>query len=118
VKLNHINLTVTDVSAATAFLEQYFGMTNQGGNAGMTVLTDTESYDGMILTVMKARASTFWGYPETFHIGFFIESREEVDRLGRVLNDDGYDVGEPEETGHSYGFYVQAPGGFTVEVGA
>jgi catechol-2,3-dioxygenase len=117
-KLNHINLTVSDVPGAAAFLEKYFGMTNQGGNAGMTLVTDTDSYDGMILTLMKARASTFRGYPDTFHIGFFIDSRDEVDRLGRVLKDDGYEVGIPEETGHSYGFYVQAPGGFTVDVGA
>lgn len=117
-RLNHINLTVSDVPGAAAFLEKYFGMTKQGGNAGMAFLTDTESYEGMILTLMKGRASTFNGYPDTFHIGFFISSREEVDQLSRRLNDDGYDVGAPEETGHSYGFYVQAPGGFTVEVGA
>jgi catechol 2,3-dioxygenase-like lactoylglutathione lyase family enzyme len=29
-KLNHINLTVTDVSEAKQFLETYFGMRGQG----------------------------------------------------------------------------------------
>src|SRR5699024_4907769 len=109
---------VTDVSAAADFLVRYFGLVNQGGNAGMTALTDTDSFEGMILTLMKAKASTFKGYPETFHIGFFIEGRDEVDRIYRELNDDGFDADEPSDTGHSYGFYVQAPGGFTVEVGA
>lgn len=117
-RLNHLNLTVTDVAAAADFLVKYFGLTNQGGNAGMTLVTDTAGFDGMILTLMKARASRFTGYPETFHVGFFIESREEVDRLGAELRADGFDVGTPEDTGHSYGFYVQAPGGFTIEVGA
>lgn len=117
-KLNHLNLTVTDVPAAAAFLEMYFGLVNQGGNAGMTLMTDTEGFDGMMLTLMKAKASTWSGYPETFHIGFFIESREEIDRLNARLRADGYEVDKPEETGHSYGFYVTAPGGFTVEVGA
>ena len=117
-RLNHLNLTVTDVPAAAEFLVTYFGLVNQGGNAGMTLLTDTESYGGMILTLMKARAASFQGYPETFHIGFFIESRDEVDRLHRALADAGYEAGTPGNTGHSYGFYVQAPGGFTVEVGA
>lgn len=117
-KLNHLNLTVTDVRAAADFLVEHFGLVNQGGNAGMTLLTDTQSFDGMILTLMKARASTFQGYPETFHIGFFIESHDEVDRLYRKLVDAGYELGAPEDTGHSYGFYVDAPGGFTVEVGA
>jgi lactoylglutathione lyase len=117
-KLNHLNLTVTDVPAAATFLETYFELKNHGGNAGMTVLTDRPGFDGMILTLMKARASTFQGYPETFHIGFFIEDRETVDLLAARLRTDGHDAGEPEDTGHSYGFYVKAPGGFTVEVGS
>ena len=117
-KLNHLNLTVTDVNAAAGFLSTYFGLTNQGGNAGMTLLTDAAGFDGMILTLMKARPAKFAGYPETFHIGFFIPDREEVDRLNARLREDGFVAGPPEDTGHSYGFYVDAPGGFTVEVGA
>jgi catechol 2,3-dioxygenase-like lactoylglutathione lyase family enzyme len=117
-RLNHLNLTVTDVPAAAEFLETYFGLTRHGGNAGMTLLTDTPGFDGMILTLMKAGASRFTGYPETFHIGFFIGSRDEVDRLASRLMEDGFDAGAPADTGHSYGFYVHAPGEFTVEVGA
>lgn len=117
-RINHLNLTVTDVPAAADFLTTYFGLTNHGGNAGMTLLTDTPGFDGMILTLMKARPSAFRGYPETFHIGFFIEDRGEVDRLSARLKADGHEAGDPEETGHSYGFYVEAPGGFIVEVGA
>jgi len=78
-KLNHINLTVTDVQEASDFLVKYFG---------------------------------------TFHIGFFIDGKENVDKVYRHLKEDGFDAPSPENTGHSYGFYVQAPGGFTVEVGA
>ncbi len=52
------------------------------------------------------------------NIGFFIENRETVDKLNRRLKEDGFDVPAPEDTGHSYGFYVKAPGEFTVEVGA
>ena len=32
-RLNHLNLTVTDVPAAAEFLVQWFGLTDQGGNA-------------------------------------------------------------------------------------
>lgn len=117
-RLNHLNLTVTNVPDAADFLVTYFGLINQGGNAGMTVLTDTDSFEGMVLTLMKAKASTFRGYPDSFHIGFFIESREEIDRKHKDLVEAGYEVDKPADTGHSYGFYVDAPGGFTVEVGA
>ncbi len=116
-RLNHINLTVSDVPAAAEFLTTYFGLTNQGGNAGMTVLTDTQGFDGMILTLMKAKAAAVT-YPATFHVGFFIASRADIDALNAKLRDDGFDVEQPGETGHSYGFYISAPGGFQIEVGA
>jgi lactoylglutathione lyase len=113
-KLNHVNLTVTDVRAAAEFLERYFGLIPQGGNAGMAFLTDD---DGFVLTLIKASRSTTVAYPGTFHIGFFIDSEARVDEINRRLREDGFDVAPPERH-HAYGFYVQAPGGFSVELGA
>lgn len=113
-KLNHLNLTVTDVRAASAFLEKYFGLRSMGGNAGMMFLSDD---DGFVLTMMKAGRGTDVRYPGNFHIGFFIESEAQVDEINRRLKEDGYNVPAPERH-HAYGFYVEAPGGFTVELGA
>lgn len=117
-KLNHINLTVTDVQEASDFLVKYFGMRSMGGNKGMGFLTDEENGWGFVLTLMKATEGTRGKYPGTFHIGFFIDGKENVDRIHGRLKKDGFDPPAPENTGHSYGFYVKAPGGFTVEVGA
>jgi lactoylglutathione lyase len=114
VRLNHVNLTVTDVPAAARFLETYFGLEGMGGNAGMAFLTDE---DGFVLTLMKARRADPPAYPSTFHIGFFIESEDRVDEINRRLREDGFDVAPPTRT-HAYGFYVEAAGGFTVELGA
>ena len=113
-KLNHINLTVTDVRTAAAFLETYFGLTSQGGNAGMAFLSDD---DGFVLTLMKAARAGPVAYPGTFHIGFFVASEKIVDDVHRRLRENGFDVADPERH-HAYGFYVEAPGGFTVELGA
>lgn len=113
-KLNHINLTVTDVQAASDFLVKYFGMRSMGGNKGMGFLTDEEDGWGFVLTLMKESQGR---YPGNFHIGFFIDSKETVDEINQCLKQDGFNVPTPEDTGHSYGFYVNAPGGFTVEVG-
>jgi lactoylglutathione lyase len=113
-RLNHVNLTVTDVRAAARFLEKYFGLEARGGNAGMAFLTDE---DGFVLTLMKARRADPPAYPSTFHIGFFIEGEDRVDDINRRLRDDGFDVAAPTHS-HAYGFYVEAPGGFTVELGA
>ena len=117
-KLNHLNLTVTDVRAAAAFLETYFGLRSMGGNAGMQFLTDDPAEIGMVLTLMKAPAQMQVGYPSTFHIGFFVESAAEVDEINRRLREDGHAVELPERHNHGYGFYVEAPGGFTIELGA
>jgi catechol-2,3-dioxygenase len=117
-KLNHINLTVTDVSEAMDFLIKYFGMRSMGANKGMGFLTDENDGRGFVLTLMKATENTQGRYPGTFHIGFFIEGKETVDEINRRLKQDGFDVPAPENSGHAYGFYVEAPGGFSVEVGA
>ncbi len=80
----------------------------------MAFLTDEQ---GMVLSLMKAGRSTTAAYPETFHIGFFVESETLVDEINQRLRADGYEVALPERH-HAYGFYVKAPGGFTVELGA
>jgi lactoylglutathione lyase len=113
-KLNHLNLTVTDVVAACDFLERYFGMRRMGGNAGMAFLSDD---DGFVLTLMKTRRAAGNIYPGNFHIGFFVESGETVDEVNRCFKEDGFDVAPPEQH-HAYTFYVEAPGGFTVELGS
>lgn len=117
-KLNHINLTVNDTEAASNFLETYFGLRNMGGSAGMRFLTDHDTEWGLVLTLMKAGKETEVSYPTTFHIGFFVESEETVNDINRRLKADGFDVPAPERNNHAYGFYVEAPGGFTVELGA
>jgi hypothetical protein len=43
-KLNHINLTVTDVPGTVKFLEKYFGLQSQGGDNQFAVLFDFECF--------------------------------------------------------------------------
>lgn len=109
-KLNHLNLTVTDVGAAKGFLENYFGLkTRMTRGDSFAVLTDD---DGMALTLMEGNQVS---YPKTFHIGFLQESEERVNEINKQLKEDGFDVKPPKRM-HGWTFYVEAPGGFTVEV--
>jgi catechol 2,3-dioxygenase-like lactoylglutathione lyase family enzyme len=96
-KMNHLHLMVPDVRASAGFFLKYFDLRETSGNAGLAVLIDD---DGFVLTLMKAGSKVTKGYPENFHVGFFVA-----------------DVAPPERT-HAYSFYVGAPGGFLVEVGA
>jgi catechol 2,3-dioxygenase-like lactoylglutathione lyase family enzyme len=113
-KVNHLHLMVPDVPASVAFFERYFGLRQAGGNAGLTVLLDD---DGFVLTLMKAGSKVTRGYPENFHVGFFVSEESRVDEIHRRMRDDGLDVAAPAR-GHAYSFYAPAPGGFLVEVGA
>ncbi|GIO34308.1 MULTISPECIES: VOC family protein [Paenibacillus] len=109
-KINHLNLTVTDVAASQAFLETYFGLKCQASRGdNFAVLFDD---DGFVLTLMKGREVE---YPKTFHIGFPQSNEEQVNRMYQRLFEDGYDVKPPQHS-HAYTFYVKAPGGFMVEI--
>jgi catechol 2,3-dioxygenase-like lactoylglutathione lyase family enzyme len=114
-KLNHLNLAVTDVNESRQFLHKFFGLKDGGGNNNMAFLTDD---NGMVLTLtsMKVGRETEVKYPATFHVGFIRESEEQVNALNRRLKDDGFEVPEPSRQHGSWTFYFRAPGGFTVEV--
>jgi catechol 2,3-dioxygenase-like lactoylglutathione lyase family enzyme len=109
-KMNHLNLTVNDVAASREFLEKYFGMTCAGSRGnGFAAMVDE---DGFVLTLMKGSNVK---YPKTFHIGFPQENEEQVDIINQRLKNDGFEVELPHHA-HGYTFYVEAPGGFTVEI--
>ena len=115
-KLNHLNLTVSDVLEAHKFLQKYFGLRDMGsGNNNMAFLRDD---NGLVLSLthMKVGRETEVKYPVTFHVGFIQESEERVNEINQRLKDDGFDVPPPSRQHSSWTFYFQAPGGFTIEV--
>ena len=72
---------------------------------------------GFVLTLMKLNSKSSRTYPENFHVGFFLDSETKVDAIHGRMAADGFDLAAPQRT-HAYSFYVKAPGGFLVEVGA
>jgi lactoylglutathione lyase len=113
-KLNHLNLTVTDVLEAHRFLEKYFGLRSMGGGTDkMAGLFDDQ---GLALVLMKAGSAAEVKYPPSFHIGFRQESEEQVHAVYQRLKADGFDVPPPQRHHGDWAFYFQAPGGFTIEV--
>ncbi len=115
VKLNHLNLAVTDVQEARAFLIKYFGRDPEGkpGNDAIALLRDE---NGMVLTLSNFHRGAEVKYPDTFHVGFIQESPDKVDEINRRLKEDGFEVDAPAKMHGSWTFYFRAPGGFVVEV--
>jgi lactoylglutathione lyase len=115
-KLNHLNLTVTNPTETQEFLIRYFGLRPMGkANKNMAFLSDD---NGMVLSLMsmKLGKESEVKYPATFHVGFIQESEQEVDEINRSLKADGFDVPPPSRQHGSWTFYFDAPGGFTIEV--
>ena len=110
-KLNHVNLAVTDVAATDAFLQRYFGFTTMGSHHNMAFLQDD---DGAVISLTGIRSEV--KYPVGFHVGFVKTTNERVDEINQRLLDDGFEVKPPARPHGAWTFYFQAPGGFTIEV--
>jgi catechol-2,3-dioxygenase len=110
-KLNHLNLTVTNALETQQFLEKYFGLKPMGkATAKMAFVSDD---NGMVISMFTG---TEVKYPDTFHIGFIQESQAKVNEIHQRLKENGFDVPSPSKQHGSWTFYFKAPGGFTIEV--
>jgi lactoylglutathione lyase len=113
-RLNHLNLTVTDVLATVSLLETYFGFTRSDMpcNEHMAFLHDES---GFLLSMFRAVDVT---YPKMFHIGFLQDSAREVHAMHRRLTEGGFDPPMPREDHGRLTFYFQSGTGVTIEVEA
>jgi lactoylglutathione lyase len=115
-KLNHLNLTVSNVLEAHHFLEKHFGLKGYGNMAPRATMSFLSDDNGLVLALFRGPKGTEVTYPAGFHIGFIQESEARVNEINQRLREDGYDVAKPSRLHGSWTFYFKAPGGFTVEV--
>lgn len=106
-KLNHLNLMVTNVRETQQFLQKYFDLQDGGGNANMAFLRDDK---GMVLTLtsMKVGRETEVRYPATFHVGFIQENEERVNEIQARLVADGCEAPPPSRQHGFWTFYLLA----------
>lgn len=111
-KINHINLTVTDAQASRHFFEKYFGFTCIEGTTDDATHVGLDDNEGMLLTLMQGKEIK---YPKTFHIGFLNQGEELTVEIYQQLKNDGFDVKPP---GHyrAKEFYFYTPFGFTIQI--
>lgn len=113
-KLNHINLVVTDVSTAIQFFCTYFEFTCAEVK-GDNIVAILKGEDDFTLVLMGDKNNDV-NYPKNFHIGFMLTSTAEVDAAYQNLLKDNYAVAEPKNIRDSYGFYFHFENVF-IEVG-
>lgn len=106
-KLNHINLLVTNVAEAIEFFENYFGFACIAvkGNDVISVLKGADGFELVLMSSSMNKKANL-EYPENFHIGFKQNTKEAVDDIHNNLMKDGISTGrEPGKIRGSYGFY-------------
>lgn len=112
-QLNHLDLSVPDVAAASAFLVRHFGFTllQTRGRHGMAVLAGD---GGVVLVLTRNGAAT---YPKTFHIGFLLDDPAAVATKHTELADAGVaGLSALQQLRGAPGFYCQTDWGILLEV--
>lgn len=112
-QMNHLDLSVPDVAAASAFLVRHFSFTllQSKGNHGMAVLAGD---GGVVLVLTRCETPS---YPKTFHIGFLVGDASQVTAKHAELEAAGTAGLSPvQEMRGGPGFYCRTDWGILLEV--
>lgn len=116
-KLNHLDIPVTDAERAAGFLVTHFGFTLREvkGNHGLMVL---DGADGFELVLTKQANAEGAAHRKSLHIGFMLEARNEVETIhARLANEPTCRLSPISSMRGTTQFYCHAPGELLVEIG-
>jgi len=113
-KLNHLDLQVSDVQANVRFLEAAFGLVREtnGTSPAFALLGDGHGF----VLVLQRCAQEEAHYPPDFHVGFVVATPDEVHEAQRRIRAAGVEPSDVLENGRGVTVYCRAPAGFLVEV--
>ena len=113
--LNHVDVPTTETSAARTFFERHFGLRCIFAREdGLTVLLDESDF---ALTLSPLAEGEPLRFPTGFHIGFNVESEDELYETHRLLVTAQVPIVlQPTMLGGALTFHCHAPGPILVEV--
>jgi catechol 2,3-dioxygenase-like lactoylglutathione lyase family enzyme len=114
VKLNHLDLQVTDVPRTVTFFEEAFGFQLQSSRRSSSIAILADS-DGFVL-VLQRKKSGSERYPEGFHFGFLVDDEDFVRRFHRKAQSLGLEVSEIICDGRGIHVYCKGPDELLAEV--
>ena len=112
-KLNHLDLQVSNVQALAAFLEQHFELERLSNDRSPAI---TILHDGAGFTLVIQRRHDEQPYPDGFHIGFIHDEAAIVRAHHARMIAAGLVVGPIDVNARGTRFYLTAPGDILVEV--
>ncbi|MEO7496921.1 MAG: VOC family protein [Massilia sp.] len=112
-QLNHLDLSVSDVGAASAFLCRHFGfaLLQTKGQQGMAVLAGEGGFVLVLTRVTQGLA-----YPKTFHVGFLVPEAAQVADKHAELEAASVVVSPLQDMRGGPCFYCRTEWGFMLEV--
>lgn len=121
-RLNHLDLHVPDVAATRNFFRDHLGFreVETRGVDGLAILHDDAGLELVISRPIErfGGADTPTAGFNTYHIGFILSSRAEVDELFRRLSAANAETwGKPAARRGGWVFYCFAPGRILIEIG-
>ena len=115
-KLNHVDLQVTDLSRARDFFETFFGLHCVYARTELALLKDEADFELALSNLSQAAAVQ---YPPDFHIGFVLDDVEQVKEIYARVKAAGYAIKfELQQAGPSLAFQCWGPDALPVEVRA
>ncbi len=110
-KLNHLSFPSLDPAQTSAFFEKYLGFTRSP--VGGFWILKRPGFD----VVIENGSGVAPAWPQTFHVGFELPTRDDVEALYAAMLADGVPM-ETEVINHVRGsrFFCRAPGGVMFEL--
>jgi catechol 2,3-dioxygenase-like lactoylglutathione lyase family enzyme len=113
-KLNHLDLQVSDVRRTVALFEELLGLELQSSrdSPALAILTDGQGF----VLVLQRRKSDSDSYPSGFHFGFLVPEIQTVRDFQTRARGRGLDVSDVIENNRGTLAYWRSGDGFLVEV--
>ncbi len=116
-RLNHVDLQVSDIDAAREFFEKHFRLRCIYRRERQIALLRDES--GLELGVSNLHGSPPPAYPPDFHVGFVLNSAADVRKIYERLKAEGIVIKiDLREGGPNVFFVCEGPDGIPVEIRA
>lgn len=113
-RLNHLDLQVTDVQAMVLAFERHFGLVLQTSRTSPAIAIMSDGHGFTLVLQRKKNAGD--AYPEGFHLGFLVDDVATVEARHAALRADGADVSDIQRNGRGTMVYCRLGDGIVVEV--
>ena len=113
-KLNHLDLQVSDVPRTVTFFESAFGFQLESNRQSSTIAFLSDG-NGFVL-VLQRKKSEAESYPDGFHFGFLVDDVESVHRFHASAQALGLETSGIIENGRGTQVYCSGPDGLLAEV--